>query len=59
VVPYIGSIINTALECLTDLVSPNFHELAKMTKDVSAGAVFVSALMSLAIGIIIFLPKLI
>lgn len=50
--------LNTAIEFLTDKVSPDFHPLAKQVKDVAAGAVLFSALAALAIGAIIFLPKL-
>ena len=49
---------NTAIEYLTNLVSPEFHPLAKKTKDVAAGAVLLAALGSAIIGLIIFLPKL-
>jgi len=48
---------NTALEVLTDLVSPQYNEKAKIIKDVSAAGVLLAALTSLAIGLIIFLPK--
>lgn len=51
-------LVNTALEAVVDLCSPNYHELAKYAKDVAAGAVLVSAIASIAIGLIIFLPKL-
>jgi diacylglycerol kinase len=49
---------NTALEFLTDLVSPDYHELAKRSKDVAAGAVLLAALMALAVGFLIFAPYL-
>ena len=48
---------NTALEVLTDLVSPQYNEKAKIVKDVSAAGVLLSTLTSLAIGFIVFLPK--
>lgn len=48
---------NTALEVLTDLVSPQYNEKAKIIKDVSAAGVLLSALTSFAIGLIVFLPK--
>jgi len=48
---------NTALETLTDLVSPNFHELAGRAKDVAAAAVLTTALGAVCVGLIIFLPK--
>ncbi len=47
---------NTAIEIDIDLTSPNFHPYAKDTKDVAAAAVLISALTSVIIGIIIFLP---
>ncbi|HRI61711.1 MAG TPA: diacylglycerol kinase family protein [Saprospiraceae bacterium] len=50
--------VNTALEYLTDLVSPDFHPLAGKVKDVSAAAVLVAAAGALTVGIIIFLPKI-
>lgn len=49
---------NTALEFLTDLVSPNYHELAGKTKDVAAGAVLIAAIGAIVIGMIIFVPKI-
>jgi len=47
--------LNTALEFLCDVVSPEFHPLVGMAKDVAAGAVLVSALGAAAIGTIVFL----
>jgi len=52
-------IINTAIERCVDLITNDYKELAKITKDVSAGAVLVMSMFSVVIGIIIFLPKLI
>ncbi|MDF1508317.1 diacylglycerol kinase family protein [Robertmurraya sp. DFI.2.37] len=52
-------LINTALERLVDLATGDYHPLAKQAKDVAAGAVMVYALLSIIIGLIIFLPKLI
>ncbi len=49
---------NTALEYLTDLVSPNFHPLAGKTKDVAAGAVLITAIGTAIVGLVVFLPKL-
>ena len=49
---------NTAIEHLTDLVSPDYHELAGKTKDVAAGAVLIAAIASATIGFFIFLPKI-
>ena len=50
---------NTSLEALVDLVSPDFHPLARVAKDVAAGAVLVSALGAVFIGLIILGPPLV
>lgn len=55
----IGSeMINTSIENIVDLVSPNPHPLAGKAKDIAAGAVLIVAICSIIIGLIIFLPKL-
>lgn len=51
--------INTAIERCVDLITNDYKELAKITKDVSAGAVLIMSMFSVVIGIIIFLPKII
>ena len=51
--------INTALEIDVDLTSPGYHPFVRDIKDVSAGAVLLSAFIAGVIGLIIFLPKLI
>lgn len=50
--------MNTAIEYLTDLVSPDIHPLAGKTKDVAAGAVLLAAVGAAIIGCIIFIPKI-
>lgn len=50
--------INTGLEYLTDLASPEFHPLAGKAKDAGAAGVLITAVGALAIGIVIFGPKL-
>jgi diacylglycerol kinase (ATP) len=50
--------VNTAIEIDIDLTSPNYHPFAKDTKDVAAGAVLISAIISTIVGLIIFLPKI-
>lgn len=52
-------IINTAIERAVDLVTKEYHELARIAKDVSAGSVLVTSIFALIIGIIIFMPKII
>lgn len=51
-------ILNTALEALVDLVSPDYHRLAKRAKDCAAGAVLVCAIGSIVVAAIVFLPAL-
>jgi diacylglycerol kinase len=54
-----AEMINTAMEWLMDLVSPGYSEKAGLIKDAAAGAVLVAAVISVIIGIIVFLPKII
>jgi len=54
-----AELFNTALEAITNLVSPNYHDLARKAKDAAAAAVLVMAVFSFVCGMIIFLPKLI
>lgn len=54
-----AELVNTAIENTVDLATKEYSEKAKVAKDVAAGAVLVMAFMSIVIGIIVFLPKLI
>ncbi len=49
--------MNTAIETLVDLVSPQKQKLAGKAKDIAAGAVLVSAVMAAVAGLLIFIPK--
>lgn len=49
---------NSAVEALVDLACPDYHALAKLAKDVSAGAVLLLSLMSVIIGLLILGPPL-
>ena len=51
--------MNTAIEALTDLVSPGEHPLAGRAKDIAAGAVLCAAVAAAVIGLIVFLPRVI
>ena len=51
-------LMNTAIEAIVDLCSPQYHSLAKVAKDAAAGAVLVSAIFSAIIGLMIFIPYL-
>ncbi|NOK59202.1 MAG: diacylglycerol kinase family protein [Chloroflexi bacterium AL-W] len=50
--------VNTAIEAIVDLASPEYHPLAKVAKDVAAGTVLLAAIASVVVGVIIFLPHL-
>lgn len=52
-------LVNTAIERIVDLVTEEYHPLAKQAKDLAAGAVFIYAIVSVVIGIMIFLPHII
>ncbi|MFK2824404.1 diacylglycerol kinase family protein [Bacillus sp. B190/17] len=51
-------VINTAVEKTVDLVTKEYHPLAKEAKDLAAGAVLLFSFLSILIGAIIFLPKI-
>ena len=50
---------NTVIEKLVDHLFTDYHDTARITKDISAGAVLICAIIALICGFIIFLPKLI
>lgn len=54
----IVELLNTAIEVLVDLVSPDYHPKAGIIKDVSAGAVLLTALFAVLVGLFIFVPKI-
>ena len=54
-----GELFNTAIEAVVDLVTEEYHPLAKVAKDTSAAAVFIIAIVSIVVGIVIFVPKII
>lgn len=51
--------LNTAIEKIADFIHPQYHEKIGFIKDIAAGAVFFAAMTALAIGMVIYLPKLI
>ena len=54
----IAEMINTAIEETVNLVTLNYHPLAKIAKDVGAGSVLVAALNAVIVGCILFLGKI-
>lgn len=53
-----AELFNTALEAALDRVSTDHHPLAKVGKDTAAGAVLISALGAVIVGLLIFGPRL-
>ncbi len=51
--------LNTAIEYLCDLVSPEYHPIVKKIKDISAAGVLLSAIVAVIAGCIIFIPYII
>lgn len=54
----VTEMVNTAAEALVDLASPDYHPLAKLVKDVAAGAVLVIAITAVVVGLIVLGPPL-
>ncbi len=50
-----AELLNTAIETVVDLVSPEYHPLAGRAKDIAAGAVWALCLIVAIVGLIVFL----
>ncbi len=57
-VVFAAEFMNTAIETVVDLASPDHHPLAKIGKDVGAAAVLVAAVAAILIGLLILGPPL-
>lgn len=55
---FVSELANTALEAAVDVATQSFDPLAKVAKDVAAGAVFISAVNAVIIGYIVFFARL-
>lgn len=55
---WITEFINAAIEAAVNLSSPDYHPMAKVAKDVAAGAVLLASIAALVIGLQIFAPPL-
>jgi diacylglycerol kinase len=51
-------LLNTVIEVVVDLVTPEYHPLAKVAKDVAAGAVLIASLGAVAAAATLFLPRI-
>ena len=56
---FTAEFINTSIEAVVDLASPERHPLAKVGKDVGAGAVLISALAATLVGLLLLGPPLV
>jgi diacylglycerol kinase len=56
---FVAELVNSALEAVVDLSSPDMHPLAGAAKDMGAGAVLVSAFVAVIVGLLILGPPLI
>lgn len=54
----VAEMLNTAIEAAVDLYSPDRHELAKIAKDVAAGAVLLAASGAALLGVWVFAPRI-
>lgn len=54
-----AEMFNTTIELLVDKISPQKDPVAGKVKDIAAGAVLIAACISVVVGVIIFLPKII
>lgn len=53
-----AELINTAIEAIVDMVTLEFHPLAKIAKDCGSAATFVLAVMAAVIGVVVYLPHI-
>ncbi|WP_187478156.1 diacylglycerol kinase family protein [Amniculibacterium sp. G2-70] len=51
-----AEMINTSVEKLCDFLHPTFHPKIGLIKDISAGAVFLLAILSVVVGVLVYLP---
>ncbi len=54
----VSEMLNTVAETLVDLINPGYHPLAKVIKDVTAGAVLLAAVISVIVGLLVLGPPL-
>jgi len=54
----VAEMFNTALERVVDLITEDYHPLARLAKDVAAGAVLIAAINSLVVGYLLFFDRL-
>jgi len=55
---FFAEMVNTVAEAVVDLVTDEYHPIARTAKDVSAGAVLVTAMASVVVGLLVLGPPL-
>ncbi len=55
---FVAEIFNTAIELMIDMFTDKYHTLIKLVKDIAAAVVLITALNAVAVGLIIFGPKI-
>lgn len=55
---FIAEMFNTVIEACVNLITDKYHPLARVAKDVAAGAVLLSALLAVVIALFIYMPHL-
>jgi len=55
---FFAEMINTVAEVIIDMITTEYHPLAKIAKDVSAGAVLITALTAIIVGSLVLGPPL-
>lgn len=54
----VSEMLNTAVESMVDLITEEYHPVAKVVKDIAAGAVLISALNSIVVGYLLFFDRI-
>ncbi|WP_255259833.1 diacylglycerol kinase family protein [Lentibacillus sp. CBA3610] len=54
----VTEVINTSIEKMMDYLKPDIHPRAKAIKDMAAGAVLISAVIAVVVGLLIFIPEI-
>ena len=54
----VAEMVNTAIERVIDLITEDYHPLARLVKDVAAGAVLIAAINSIVVGYLLFFDRL-
>lgn len=55
---YCLEMLNTVIESLVDMITGEYHPLAKVAKDVGAGAVLMAAIFAVGVALVIFAPRI-